>query len=113
MNLPVDAIEFLDVFQGIFSQNRNVWNYQNLPFVHVCGFDAGKDIAEVEFNIVERISNVLKGFKKTDLEYIHPIKDISSEKRMYCIGFRIPSTIAFAEENEEILEKIEKKIKKE
>jgi tRNA (guanine37-N1)-methyltransferase len=121
MNLPVDAVEFLDVFQNIFIDKINKrWNKHNLPFIHVCGFDAGKSLEEVEKNFEDRIRKVLKDFKAGDISYIHPIKDITSEKKMYCIGFKLSEEIAFGsmiEDDKEVtaedFEKVEKKLKTE
>lgn len=45
MNLPMDAVEFLDVFSGLFNNaNPKVWgdpqdnNKIKLPLIHVNGF---------------------------------------------------------------------------
>jgi len=44
MNLPVDAVEFLDAFIGLFKHaNPKVWNDSEtgelkLPMIHVYGF---------------------------------------------------------------------------
>lgn len=115
MNLPVDALEFLDVFRGVFSLSKNrIWREDNLPTVHVCGFDSGKDDQEVRANFSERINRALGFFDQSEFIYIHQIKDITHEKKMYCLGFKIPAKIAFQEsENEEHGEQEpSKKIKK-
>jgi hypothetical protein len=46
MNLPVDAVEFLDVFVGLFDQaNPKIWSEESnglrkwkMPIIHVNGF---------------------------------------------------------------------------
>lgn len=45
MNLPVDAVEFLDAFIGLFNNaNKKIWqdindpNKYQLPMIHVNGF---------------------------------------------------------------------------
>ena len=39
MNLPADALEFLDVFDGLFmNADPTIWNESNLPIIHVYGF---------------------------------------------------------------------------
>jgi len=116
MNLPVDAVEFLDVFTGLFKQaSPEVWNQNNLPLIYVNGFDTGKTPEEVNKNFLDRIS---KAFGETldpntKLD-IHAIKDISSEKKMYCVTFRLPKEIAFGGTHNgaaEDYEKVEKKLK--
>ena len=121
MNLPVDALEFLDVFDGLMKEKKNKrWNKHNLPFIHVSAFDTGKTIEEVENNFEERIQKVLKNFKKGSISYIHQIKNITAEKKMFCVGFKLPEEVAFGgiieddkEETAEDFEKIEKKVKSE
>jgi tRNA G37 N-methylase Trm5 len=41
MNLPLDAVEFLDVFVGAFS--RDFWETRTLPKIHVYGFSKATD----------------------------------------------------------------------
>lgn len=51
MNLPMDAVEFLDVFVGLFrNANPDVWfedpadsKTLRLPMIHVNGFTSEKD----------------------------------------------------------------------
>lgn len=44
MNLPMDAVEFLDVFVGLFKHaNSLIWNENNLPIIHVYGFTVESD----------------------------------------------------------------------
>jgi len=116
MNLPMDAVEFLDVFTGLFKEaSREVWNEENLPVIYVNGFDTGKTPEEVNNNFLDRIS---KAFGETidpntKLD-IHAIKDISSEKKMYCVIFKLPKEIAFGGTHNgvaEDYEKVEKKLK--
>ena len=48
MNLPVDAVEFLDVFIGLFNKaDPAVWSDDQdylLPLIHVYGFTYEKDL---------------------------------------------------------------------
>ena len=116
MNLPVDAVEFLDVFTGLWKgASKEVWNEDNLPLIYVNGFDTGKTPEEVHSNFVERISKAFGEALDPNFKLdIHAIKDISSEKKMYCVAFRLPKEIAFGgthNGNSEDYEKIEKKIK--
>lgn len=91
MNLPMDAIEFLDVLQGRF--DRDAW--KNLPTVHVYGF--ANEVSE----LVSRIQGVWGDFDTTCLKF-HQIRDISPKKYMFCIEFVIPENIAFATDAEKL-----------
>ncbi len=47
MNLPKDALEFLDVFVGLFKNTKKeLYNKSNLPMVHVYGFSNARDPQE-------------------------------------------------------------------
>jgi len=97
MNLPVDAVEFLDVFTGLFKQaSKEIWNQDNLPMIYVNGFDAGKTPEEVDQNFRNRISKAFGQTLKPDFPLdIHSIKDITPDKKMYCVTFKLPQEIAF------------------
>lgn len=68
MNLPVDAVEFLDAFIGLFNHaNYKIWSSNDsedpktifLPMIHVYGFTffADKDKAKEYF--VDRIGKAM------------------------------------------------------
>lgn len=98
MNLPKDAIEFLDVFKGLFKNTKSeIYNKNNintLPIIHVYGFSNAKDPKE---DLYTRIANVL-GIDKLDeqcVEDFHSVRDVSNKKKVFCISFRIPVSVAF------------------
>ena len=106
MNLPMDALEFLDVLNGRF--DRNIW--KKLPMIHVYGFalvDNARDM------LITRIKHIWGDFDDTLFKIIQ-IRDISSKKLMFCVEFVIPEEIAYKDiriQPEIHEEKLEKKIK--
>lgn len=96
MNLPMDAIEFLDVFRGAF--DRNLW--KQLPKVHVYGFAMDQN------ELVERMKQVWGSFNEEILTF-HRFRDVSPRKYMFCVEFEVPEEIAF-EVSEELPRKVPK-----
>lgn len=85
MNLPVDAIEFLDVLVDYCSRMEGC----KMPLVHVnCFVVADSDEKSVTI-IAARIQKVLPGFKQEDIEIMHHIKNVTIFMRMYCVSFRL------------------------
>lgn len=92
MNLPASAVDFLDVFQGLYSGCRN----EVLPMIHCYCFSKsqspGKDAKEqVEKKLGSRLSSQC---------YIHCVRDVSPKKVMVCVSFKLPESIAFADVSE-------------
>jgi tRNA (guanine37-N1)-methyltransferase len=118
MNLPKDAIEFMDIFVGLFKGcKENIYNKDNLPIIHVYGF-AKTDNEPLEC-LKKRIAKAFKMkyelFKKEcekDIINIESVRDISNKKKVYCIDIKIPSIVAFGnyspeEQKEDIKEENE------
>lgn len=97
MNLPMDAIEFLDVFKGLFIGTKHyIYNKDTLPYVHVYCFAKEENSHE---EIVSRAAEAMcfKEFK--NYEYlIYNIRDISPRKYMFCLSFKIPYEVAYNKE---------------
>ena len=91
MNLPMDAIEFLDVFKGAFDSNR----WERLPTVHVYGF------AMEQRELEERMLQVWGNFDLSILRF-HKFRDVSPKKFMFCVEFVVPENIAFENSGEEL-----------
>lgn len=88
MNLPVDAIEFLDVLVDYDQQLKT----QKMPLVHVnCFVVADSDEKSKELLSI-RIQKVLPNFKSDYIEHMHHIKNVTVIMRMYCVTFRLPSS---------------------
>lgn len=61
MNLPMDAIEFLDVFIGLYKfANKNVYSPENLPMIHVYGFTMESEKEKAREFFVSRIAKVFE-----------------------------------------------------
>ena len=91
MNLPMDAVEFLDVLKGNF--DRNVW--KKMPLVHVYSFSKVADAKQI---LLSRIHQVLGGFDEDSIRIVQ-VRDISPRKFMFCIEFVMPEEIAYKKVN--------------
>jgi len=110
MNLPVDAVEFLDAFIGLFNHaNPKVWCKDptdittiELPLIHVYGFTFAKEKDEALKYFVERIGKSLEypEFNEKDVICFHNIRDVSSTSHMYSTTFRLPFSVAMRKEIE-------------
>ena len=117
MNLPKDAIEFMDIFPGLFKGcKENVYNKDKLPIIHVYGF-AKVNEEPMEY-LKKRIARAFKMkyelFQKEcekDILNIEPVRDISNKKKVYCIDIKIPSVVAYG--NYTFFEEKEDKIEEE
>ena len=84
MNLPVDAVEFLDAFIGLFKgANPRVWLDEigelRLPMIHVYGFTFHHEEEKAKEFFVERIGKALQypEFSTNDVKLFHNIRTVS------------------------------------
>lgn len=87
MNLPASAVEFLDVFNGLFGQE---W-VGRLPWIHCYTFIAGKDTSEAA--IVKHCEKYLGGSLGPEVQ-VHRVRDVAPNKLMVCVSFRLQESIA-------------------
>lgn len=89
MNLPVDAIEFLDVLEDYEKRLET----KKMPQVHVnCFVVADSDEKSKEL-LAARIKKVFPSFEASLISHLHHIKNVTVIMRMYCLSFSLPSSL--------------------
>lgn len=91
MNLPGDAVEFLDAFPAYYRENPQ--HLSNELFkdsvVHVYCFLGKADEISMRDDLTARVQRVLLNFDLKDIDNVHTLKSVSSEKDMCCLTFRL------------------------
>lgn len=90
MNLPNDAVEYLDAFRGIFKDKPKDKEYA-MPTIHVYGFSKARD---PEFDFHERIRIALQEVA-VNVE-MRRVRQVAPGKWMLCASFRLPISVANA-----------------
>uniref|UniRef100_A0A6N2N8T4 tRNA (guanine(37)-N1)-methyltransferase n=1 Tax=Salix viminalis TaxID=40686 RepID=A0A6N2N8T4_SALVM len=90
MNLPNDAVEYLDAFRGVFKDKPKDKEYA-LPMIHVYGFSKARD---PEFDFHERIRIALQEVA-VNVE-MRRVRHVAPGKWMLCASFRLPKSVAYA-----------------
>ena len=63
MNLPGDAVLFLDVFNGfLLKADGQLWHKDNLPMIHVYTFSPGESVEEARTLVIQRVLDVMPAF---------------------------------------------------
>ncbi|GMH35102.1 hypothetical protein BSKO_02970 [Bryopsis sp. KO-2023] len=86
MNLPASAIQFLDVFNGLF--DGGVWSGA-MPWIHCYTFVKGD---EPDVEIMEMCEKHLGGKLGEDVS-IHRVRDVAPSKIMVCVSFRLLESV--------------------
>ncbi|OVA07970.1 tRNA transferase Trm5/Tyw2 [Macleaya cordata] len=93
MNLPNDAVEYLDALRGIF-RKRSKRMGSPLPMIHVYGFSKALD---PEFDFHQRIRIALT---EVAVEVqMHRVRLVAPAKWMLCASFVLPEIVAFANQS--------------
>ncbi|KAH9615762.1 hypothetical protein KSS87_022962, partial [Heliosperma pusillum] len=93
MNLPNDAVEFLDAFRGIF-ENKPSDRKLTFPTIHIYGFSKAED---PEFDFHERI-RVALGEAAFSVE-MRRVRRVAPGKWMLCASFVLPEKVAFSKDS--------------
>lgn len=94
MNLPKSALEFLDVFVGLF---EGFAEDVKLPKIHCYCFSRAEDL---QADVKKRASQNL-GFDLSQEEgvQVYKVRDVAPKKYMMCISFLLPRKVAFGVED--------------
>lgn len=100
MNLPATAVQFLDVFRGLFScvheEHRSTFT---LPWIHCYCFvrcDASKDSAAMEQDVLELVSSHL-GARPNSFN-VNLVRTVAPKKCMMRVSFKLPEQVAYSQE---------------
>lgn len=101
MNLPASAIEFLDIFKGLFSNFKDKLtigessrSHFTLPMIHCYCFSK----SEVPENDAQSQAEKVLGAKMDKDCKVHYVRDVAPNKAMLCVSFRLPASVAFSED---------------
>lgn len=99
MNLPDSAIQFLDAFRGILAPDgicdlRQI--YDVMPIVHCYCFTRELEPSKAKADISNRVAAKLGSVLTDDVNF-YLVRSVAPNKNMYCISFRLPPVVAFAQ----------------
>ncbi|KAL4487461.1 hypothetical protein ABPG72_006981 [Tetrahymena utriculariae] len=88
MNLPVNNIEFCDVFLGLLKKSDpEIWKTDNLPIIHATGFVKQSSYEDCISEIEIRIKKTLPNFVKESILQFQVIKNVNPHLQMFCMSF--------------------------
>lgn len=103
MNLPDSALEFLDAYAGSYKPLLEVEGYDRsavkMPLVHVHCFTRELEFDGAQRDICERASGYLGAPVTADMDgfNLHSVRRVAPNKDMYCLTFRLPEAVAYAD----------------
>ncbi|KAH7910443.1 Met-10+ like-protein-domain-containing protein [Hygrophoropsis aurantiaca] len=103
MNLPDSAIEFLDAFRGILAPHSQdvghlsgIYATMPMPMIHCHCFTRELEPDKADVDIKRRVEEKLE-HQLVDGYSLHMVRSVAPNKDMYCISFRLPREVAFAQ----------------
>jgi tRNA (guanine37-N1)-methyltransferase len=89
INLPEIAIEFLDVFVGLFDSDDSLGDKEFRIYCHCFSRESPPD-ADIKGRVYKALS--LNGESSFDMDIVH-IRDVAPNKLMYSVEFTVPRNI--------------------
>lgn len=100
MNLPANAVEFLDTFVGVYREKNLELMHEEpsnarvikLPSVHCYCFSKAED------PVLDAKNQVLSRLGMLDLKNceVHSVRNVAPKKMMMCVSLKLPYEVAFA-----------------
>jgi len=95
MNLPMDAVEFCDVFRGRFDS----WHARGiaLPTVHCYCFSMKEDFGGCKEDVLTRVEKALGCPLDRSTVTLFQVRDVAPKKLMMCVSFPLPPACAYTD----------------
>ncbi|XP_013774433.1 tRNA (guanine(37)-N1)-methyltransferase-like [Limulus polyphemus] len=110
MNLPASAVEFLDVFKGLFEdEDANVRDSAVMPVIHCYCFTKEATLTKAAVSMVEQVLECSLT-SDSQLEVLH-VRSVAPNKEMMRVTFTMPREILFKNNCESNIEPSPKKLR--
>ena len=95
MNLPMDAVEFCDVFRHRF----DTWQARGtpLPTIHCYCFSKKETFGGCKEDVLDRVEKALGAPLDRSTVTIFQVRDVAPKKLMLCVSFPLPPACAFTD----------------
>lgn len=95
MNLPASAVDFLDVFHGLYSIHRHM----TLPRIHCYCFSKSQSpLKDAQEQVEQKLGSSIAGQC-----IVHCVRDVAPKKVMVCVSFNLPECVAFGEVSKKVV----------